>query len=100
MTSISSLTTGNRDCYAGGWLPTVDIKFISTLTSEDENAIAPIALQAIASILDLFPIAYSIQINTSDAHVYQHIRAQPGGHPAGSDSRMLKVRPSSAAHRD
>jgi hypothetical protein len=79
----------------------VNIKFISTLTTEDENAVAPIALRAIASILDLFPIAYSIQINTSDARVYQHSRAQPGaGHPAGPDLRMLKARAPSAAHRD
>jgi hypothetical protein len=58
----------------------VNIKFISTLTPEDENAMAPAVLKAVASILDLLPIAYMIRIDTSDAHVYsQH--SQPTGKP-------------------
>jgi len=78
----------------------MNIKFISTLTTEDENAIAPIALQAIANLLDLFPIAYSIQIDTSDSRVYQHSRAQPARAASGHDSRMLKFNTPSTPHRD
>lgn len=83
----------------------MNIKFISTLTTEDENAIAPIALRAIASILDLLPIAYSIQIDTSDSRIYEHSRAQPAQQTAGSDSRMLKAKvaapsPSPQAYND
>ena len=78
----------------------MDIKFISTLTTEDENAIAPIALQAISNILDLFPIAYSIQINTADSRVYQHSRAQPARVASSHDTRMLKFNTPSTPHRD
>jgi hypothetical protein len=59
----------------------VNIRFVSTLTPEDENAMAPAVLKAIATILDLLPIAYMLRIDTADAQVYQHVRqdAQPSG---------------------
>lgn len=50
----------------------VNITFTSTLTSEDENRIAPALLKVVASILDLMPVAYRIRIDTVDAHVYQY----------------------------
>jgi hypothetical protein len=49
----------------------VNIRFTSSLTPEDENLIAPGVLRALASILDLLPIAYLIRIDTSDSQVYQ-----------------------------
>jgi hypothetical protein len=49
----------------------VNIRFTSSLTPEDENAIAPAILTAVAGILDLLPIAYVLRIDTSDAHVFQ-----------------------------
>jgi hypothetical protein len=53
-------------------LPGVNIRFTSSLTPEDENAIAPALLHALSGLLDLLPIAYSIRIDTSDAQVFQH----------------------------
>jgi hypothetical protein len=50
----------------------VNIRFTSSLTPEDENLLAPGLLNALASILDLLPIAYVIRIDTSDSQVYQH----------------------------
>ena len=50
----------------------MDIRFTSTLTSEDENIVAPAILTALTSILDLLPIAYMIRIDTVDSHIYQH----------------------------
>jgi hypothetical protein len=50
----------------------VNIRFTSSLTPEDENAIAPGLLTAIANILDLLPIAYSIRIDTTDGQSYHH----------------------------
>jgi hypothetical protein len=50
----------------------VNIQFTSTLTSDDENVIAPLVLKALAGILDLLPIAYAIRIETGDCSVYQH----------------------------
>ena len=57
-----------------GRISLVNIRFTSTLTSEDENSVAPSLLKAITSILDLLPIAYMIRIDTSDSQVYQHSR--------------------------
>jgi hypothetical protein len=51
----------------------MNIRFTSSLTPEDENAFAPVLLNALAGILDLLPIAYMIRIDTSDAKVYQHV---------------------------
>jgi len=49
----------------------VNIRFTSTLTPEDENALAPAILAALSGILDLLPLAYVIRIDTTDAKVYQ-----------------------------
>jgi hypothetical protein len=49
----------------------VNIRFTSSLTPEHENALAPALLAALASVLELMPIAYMIRIDTSDAQVYQ-----------------------------
>jgi hypothetical protein len=56
----------------------VNIRFVSTLTPEDENLMAPAVLKAISAILDILPIAYMIRIDTSDAQAYYH-HSQPGG---------------------
>jgi hypothetical protein len=50
----------------------MNIRFTSSLTPEDENAIAPAVLAALAGILDLLPIAYAIRIDTSDSNTYHH----------------------------
>jgi hypothetical protein len=50
----------------------VNIRFTSSLTPEDENAIAPGLLTAITNILDLLPIAYSIRLDTADGQAYHH----------------------------
>jgi hypothetical protein len=50
---------------------TLNITFTTTLTSEDENRIAPALLKTLASILDLLPVAYRIRIDTADARTYQ-----------------------------
>ena len=50
----------------------MNIRFTSSLTPDDENVIAPALLTAMSAILDLLPIAYVIQIETSDSHTYQH----------------------------
>ena len=52
--------------------PDMNIRFTSSLTPEDENALAPALIQTLANILDLLPIAYMIRIDTSDSKVYQH----------------------------
>jgi len=50
----------------------MDIRFISSLTPEDENAFAPALLKAVTAVLDQFPIAYTVRVETTGAEVYQH----------------------------
>lgn len=64
---------------------TVNIRFTSSLTDNDENTVAPALLKAVTSILDALPIAYVIRIDTSDSQVYQHSRPLDGSE--GSEIR-------------
>lgn len=50
----------------------MDIRFVSSLTAEDENLIAPALLKAVGALLDQFPIAYTVRIETTGAQVFQH----------------------------
>jgi len=61
--------SGNADCSHHS---TVNIRFTSSLTPEDENLAAAGILKALTGILDLLPIAYTIRIDTSDSQVYQY----------------------------
>ena len=74
----------------------MDIRFISSLTPEDENAFAPALLKAVSAVLDQFPIAYTIRVETTGAQVYQYT------HPsfdAGLSAAVLPVK-SGLAIRD
>jgi hypothetical protein len=64
----------------------VNIRFTSSLTPDDENAIAPALIKAISGILDLLPIAYNLRIETSDSQTYQHTG------PSNSSSATVDVR--------
>jgi hypothetical protein len=55
----------------------MEIRFISSLTAEDENSFAPALLKAVGALLDQLPIAYTIRIETTGAQVYQHTHAAP-----------------------
>lgn len=50
----------------------MEIRFISSLTPEDENAFAPALLRAVSAVLDQFPIAYTLRVETTGAQVFQH----------------------------
>lgn len=56
----------------------MEIRFISTLTPEDEENFAPSILQAAAAILDRAGLAYTLRIETTSEKVFQH------NHPAVS----------------
>jgi hypothetical protein len=55
----------------------MEIRFISSLTAEDENAFAPALLRAVGALLDQMPIVYTIRIETTGAQVFQHTHAAP-----------------------
>ncbi len=50
----------------------MDIRFVSTLTSEDEDRIAPTLLKAATAILDRLSLAYTLRIETTAQTVYQY----------------------------
>lgn len=50
----------------------MNIRFISTLTADDENQIAPALVKAVGALLDQLPIAYTVRVETTGAQVYQH----------------------------
>jgi hypothetical protein len=60
----------------------MDIRFVSTLTSEDEKLFAPALLKAVAALLDQLPIAYTVRIETTGADVFQHAHAAAIEEPA------------------
>jgi len=84
----------------------MDIRFVSSLTPEDENLFAPALLKAIGALLDQMPIAYTVRIETTGSQVFQHSSAgdaeQP--RPAAFDiftttarSAAMLARPSGSA---
>ena len=60
----------------------MEIRFISSLTPEDENAFAPAVLKAVVALLDQLPIAYTLRIETSGSQVLQHAHPAVGETPA------------------
>lgn len=55
----------------------MDIRFVSSLTADDENTFAPALLKAIGALIDQLPIAYTIRIETTGSQVFQHTHAGP-----------------------
>jgi len=53
----------------------MEIRFISSLTADDENQFAPAVLKALTAVLDQLPIAYTMRIQTSGSQVFQHTHA-------------------------
>jgi hypothetical protein len=55
----------------------MEIRFISSLTAEDEDLFAPAVLKVVSALLDQFPIAYTIRIETTGARVFHHAHVAP-----------------------
>ena len=53
----------------------VHIEFTSTLTTEDENRLAPAVLKALSGLLDMLPIAYILRVETTDQSVLEQVSA-------------------------
>ena len=74
----------------------MEIRFVSSLTAEDENQVAPALLTAVGAILDQLPIAYTLRIQTSGAVVLQHTHSpespsesSPHGHDDDYPGRQI-----------
>ena len=56
---------------------TMNIRFVSSLSPEDEDRIAPGLLSAVGRLLDALPLLYTVRIETSNGRVFQHANAGP-----------------------
>lgn len=63
----------------------MEIRFISTLTPDDEENVAPALLKAATALLDQTGIAYTLRIETTSERVFQH------NHPAVADRRSSRT---------
>jgi hypothetical protein len=61
----------------------MEIRFISSLTAEDEELFAPAVLKSASALLDQLPIAYTLRIETTGAQVFQHTHVAPDHNRAG-----------------
>ena len=59
----------------------MDIRFVSSLTPDVEDLVAPALLKAVAALLDQAPLAYSLRIETTGAQVLQHTHAADAERP-------------------
>jgi hypothetical protein len=57
----------------------MEIRFISTLTADDESQMAPALMHAVTALLDALPIAYTLRIETLGAQVFQHTHPSAAG---------------------
>ena len=66
------------------------VRFVSSLSREDETLFARAILKAMACLLDALPIAYSIRIETSTNGTYEYSRPAENGsaRPVGSDLEL------------
>ena len=57
----------------------MEIRFISTLTADDESQMAPALMHAVTALLEALPIAYTLRIETLGAQVFQHTHPSATG---------------------
>ena len=53
----------------------MNIRFISSLDADDELRFATAGLSALTKLLDAFPIAYTIRMETAAGNVFEHHHA-------------------------
>ena len=66
----------------------MEIRFISSLTAEDEDAFAPALLRAISALLDQMPISYTVRIETTGRRTFQDSRNPPGLTPLPPEAEV------------
>jgi hypothetical protein len=59
----------------------MDIRFVSTLTAEDEERVAEALLAGLVALLEGLPITYALRIETAGAKVFQQINMSDSEHP-------------------
>jgi len=73
----------------------MQIRFMSSLSSEEEDTLAPVVLAAAGALLDEIPLNYALRIETTSNRVYQRQHRQfPSGGPVNdTDQRTSSSHP-------
>ena len=89
---VNATTQSSRFSFGG---QKMEIRFISTLTADDEGQMAPALMHAVSALLDALPIAYTLRIETLGAQVFQHTHPSAAHTPMPTDApaRHLPERP-------
>jgi hypothetical protein len=72
----------------------MEIRFISSLTADDEDLYAPAVLKAVSAFLDHLPLAYTMRIETTGSQVFQHTHVgpeQPRPNEPAEESRLMST---------
>jgi hypothetical protein len=67
----------------------MDIRFISSLTADDEERYAPALLMAVGALLDRFQLVYTLRIETSAGKVLTHSHPPADHGTKGATHRWL-----------
>jgi hypothetical protein len=70
----------------------VEIRLVSSLTSDDELRMAPAVLEAIGGFLDNLPIAYTLRIKTANGRGFSHyhLPVPAAERPSSADNLSLE----------
>jgi len=74
-TAIASWLSARRRNFALPAEDILDIRFISSMTNDDENRFASVLMNAMDELLRHLPIVYHVRINTTAGGVLQRSRA-------------------------
>ena len=66
----------------------MDIRFVSSLTPEDEIRLAQALLSAFAQLLDQVPITYTLKIEVSGCQVFHHSHSPEPVIGSGEDASV------------
>lgn len=69
----------------------MDIRFVSSLTPDDEDRLAPGLVNALGQLLDALPLVYTLRVETSNGKVFQHTHAGPDIDVGAPDDPTLPV---------
>jgi hypothetical protein len=67
----------------------MQIRFVSTLTAEDEERLAEALVETVRSLLAAFPIGYTFRVETNRMRVFEHNRVFDPVQDVGADARRL-----------
>lgn len=56
----------------------MEIRFISSLTPDDENRLAAAVLGVVTAVVEQYSLAYTIRIATADGRVFHHTHVPAG----------------------